>query len=121
MSSDLLKKYAMIVESSNYFNNPTVPADEQLPAPPEEVNLQLNEEDDNYHLNELLDQLEEALEQAGNICRELEHSEQLGRVVRAYTRPWLQAWISDSHQMGSVYSMRETLVDNASDEEDGEY
>ena len=108
MSSDLLKKYAMIVES---FGNP---------APQEEANLQLNEEDDNYHLNELLDQLEEALEQAGNICRELERSEQLGRVVRAYTRPWLQAWISDSHQMGSVYSMRETLVDNA-EEEDGEY
>lgn len=109
MSSDLLKKYAMIVES---FGNTALQ---------EEANLQLNEEDDNYQLNELLDQLEEALEQAGNICRELERSEQLGRVVRAYTRPWLQAWISDSHQMGSVYSMRETLVDNASDEEDGEY
>lgn len=108
MSSDLLKKYAMIVES---FGNT---------APQEEANLQLNEEDDNYQLNELLDQLEEALEQAGNICRELERSEQLGRVVRAYTRPWLQAWISDSHQMGSVYSMRETLVDNAEDE-NGEY
>jgi hypothetical protein len=120
MSSDLLKKYAMIVESSNYFNNPTIPADEQLPAPPEEVNLQLNEEDDNYHLNELLDQLEQALQQAVRVCGELEDSKQLGRVVGAYTRPWLQAWISDRHQMGSVDSMRGTLEDNAEDE-NGEY
>jgi len=108
MSSDLLKKYAMIVES---FGNP---------APQEEANLQLNEEDDNYHLNELLDQLEQALQQAVRVCRELEDTKQLGRVVGAYTRPWLQAWISDRHQMGSVDSMRGTLEDNA-EEEDGEY
>ena len=108
MSSDLLKKYAMIVES---FGNI---------APQEEANLQLNEEDDNYHLNDLLDQLEQALRQAVRICGELEQSDQLGRVVGAYTRPWLQAWISDSHQMGSVDSMRGTLEDNAEDE-NGEY
>ena len=118
MSSDLLKKYAMIVESSNYFNNPTVPADEQLPAPPEEVTI--NEADDNYHVNDLLDQLEQALQQAVRVCGELEDTEQLGRVVSAYTRPWLQAWISDRHQMGSVDSMRGTLEDNAEDE-NGEY
>ena len=116
MSSDLLKKYAMIVESGNFFHNPNVPDDEQLPAPPEEVNI--NEADDNYQVNELLDQLEEALQQAVDVCRQLERTEQLGRVVNAYTRPWLQAWINDRHQMGSVDSMRETLVDNASEEDE---
>ena len=101
MSSDLLKKYAMIVES---FGNMPVEAT-------------LNEADDNYHVNDLLDQLEQALRQAVRVCGELEDTEQLGRVVGAYTRPWLQAWISDSHQMGSVYSMRGTLEDNAEEDE----
>ena len=104
MSSGLLKKYAMIVES---FDNMPVEAT-------------INEADDNYHVNDLLDQLEQALQQAVRVCGELEDTEQLGRVVGAYTRPWLQAWISDSHQMGSVYSMRGTLEDNAEDE-NGEY
>ena len=104
MSSDLLKKYAMIVESCG--NMP--------------VEATINEADDNYHVNELLDQLEQALQQAVRVCGELEDTEQLGRVVSAYTRPWLQAWISDRHQMGSVDSMRGTLEDNAEDE-NGEY
>ena len=54
------------------------------------------------------------------MCGELEDTDQLGRVVSAYTRPWLQAWISYRHQMGSVSSMRGTLEDNAEDE-NGEY
>lgn len=77
----------------------------------------INEADDNYHVNDLLDQLESALQQAVRVCGELEDTEQLGRVVGAYTRPWLQAWISDRHQMGSVDSMRGTLEDNAEDDD----
>lgn len=116
MSSDLLKKYAMIVESGNFFHNPDVPDDEQLPAPPEEVDI--TEDGDDDYIYGLLDQLEESLQEAVDVCRQLERSAQLGRVVNAYTRPWLQAWISDRHQMGSVFSMRETIEADSEEDED---
>ena len=95
MSKDILKKYAMIVEGK-----------------------QLNESSDFRGTMNLLDELQEALENAVQIARMLERDEVLGGVVRSYTRPWLQAWISDSNQMGSVDSMRESLAQR---EEDSRY
>lgn len=95
MSADLIKKYVMITEGV--------------------TTQQLNE--GTRETFDLLDQLQEALEQAVDVARQLERDEILGGVVSSYTRPWLQAWISDTNQMGSVDSMRDSLARRAEEDE----
>ncbi len=74
----------------------------------------------------LLDQLEEVLQQAVDIARELERDEIVGGAVKSYTRPWLQAWINDLNQIGSVYELRRRIEDEEDErryreEEDRKY
>ncbi len=71
--------------------------------------------DDKQYLYSLLDQLEDALSNAVDIARQLERSRELRGVVGAYTRPWLEAWLSDRHQMGSVVNLRNQLEDDDED------
>lgn len=102
MSRDLMKKYAMIVEDGQSTRGTSAMATSML-----------------------LDQLEELLNEAGEVCRQLERDPIVGRTVGAYTRPWLQAWIDGRHQSGSVEDLRDTLArhssegDDEDDEDDG--
>jgi hypothetical protein len=71
--------------------------------------------DDKEYLYGLLDQLEDALNNAVDIANQLGRSSELRGVIGSYTRPWLEAWASDRHQMGSVPNLRSRL------EEDDDY
>lgn len=100
MSRELMKKYAMIVEDGQSTRGTSAIATLML-----------------------LDQLEELLTEAGEICRQLERAPIVGRTIGAYTRPWLQAWIDGRHQTGSVEYLRDMLARHSSegdgDEDDG--
>jgi hypothetical protein len=74
--------------------------------------------DNREQLLELLDQLESTLDEAVGICRQLGRSSELSGVINSYTRPWLEAWASDRHQMGSVPNLRSRLEEE--DDEDYE-
>lgn len=74
--------------------------------------------DNREQLLELLDQLESTLDEAVGICRQLGRSNELSGVINSYTRPWLEAWASDRHQMGSVPNLRSRLEEDDEDYED---
>jgi hypothetical protein len=74
--------------------------------------------DDREYLNGLLDQLEDALNNAVDIASQLGRSSELRGVINAYTRPWLEAWASDRNQMGSVPNLRSRLEEDDEDYED---
>ncbi len=102
MSSDLLKKYAMIVENGSSLEQPVQEA--------------LWDDEGTSHAADLIDQLEEALSEAVRIANQLESTKEVGNVVGAYTRPWLEAFLRSNSQTGSVTDLRGRL-----EEEDGEY
>jgi len=124
MSTQLIRKYADIVTESDFFKNPDLLAQDQLSAPPEEINIDEAEFDgpgmldqpDLSEIHEYLEALESHLWEAIDKARYLAR---LGRNVsgpfsgqlKSYLMPHLEAWIEDTNQPGSLASLRRMLED----------
>ena len=78
----------------------------------------VEQSEDKEYLYSLLDQPPDALNNAVDIANQLGRSSELRGVIGSYTRPWLEAWASDRHQMGSVPNLRSRLEED--DDEDYE-
>ena len=76
-------------------------------------------------LNEIRETYEDLLGQVRDFARELRHSDagHVSRRMEAYTIPWLEAFLEETTQPGSIADIEEDVEKLEEDEEDegGEY